>query len=566
MERELFLDGGSRLSFVSAKEAQRTGLAPHHHKQVVLRNIYGREERHQTPVHRVLLRIGSTQGLAEVLELPSLLHSWVLGRDLMRQFHLVPRYHLHVCEVSQGTELASAAAEEASEPLTSHPGSESTPTCECGNCQETEGLREAIEALDIYKTMRTAPIRYGHVQGINVSLRLIDTKPVKVKPKRWPKHEADAFLAAVDEMVRLGVVRPSTSPYAANSRLIPKKDGGMRPIVNYRPVNEKIQRNAGPLPNIDDIRALVPRPCIISTIDLSKGYWQLALDDDSAQLTAFNTPRGLYEYTVLPFGLSVAPAIFQSVMEETLTPLLRHCAVVYLDDILIFSKTLEEHLHHIEQTLHLLHARGFLLQFAKCAWGRRCSTHLGLLLTSTGLGLTQKSRERLIALEYPHDFASLTRFLGLTSYFRRFVERYSQRTTLLRTRQKKAKETPNTQFTLTVKELAEYRGLIRALTSSPVMMRPDLAKPFRIDTDACKNAVSAILYQESEEQFHVVEFFSRALTEAQQRWHSVEQEAYAIVTSLLHWRVLVQSHRVQIRTDMASLKWLLSATDGKLGR
>ena len=299
-------------------------------------------------------------------------------------------------------------------------------------------------------------------------------------------------------MEKQGVIRPSKSPYSYNFQLIAKSDGTMRPIVNYRPINERLWADAGPIPNPDDMRLRLHLGAVFSAIDLKKGYWQIALQEQERKYTAFWTPIGLYEYLVLPFGLYVAPAIFQRFLNETLAEFLNACVVVYIDDILIYSRNQESHIKDVEAVLKCLLKRGLILSLDKCFWGVKCVCYIGLLLTSNGMKLANKSREKLKALVQPQNYKILARFLGLTNYYRRFVEIFSHRTSLLRKRLQQVKDSPEETFNLDHAELAEYDGLIKVLTAAPIFCRPDISRNYMIDTDACKRGISAILQQEFE--------------------------------------------------------------------
>ena len=225
-----------------------------------------------------------------------------------------------------------------------------------------------------------------------------DVAPIQQKPYRVPYSQRDLIKQELDHMMQAGVIRPSTSPWASPIVLITKKDGSVRFCVDYRKLNQVAKFDAYPMPRIEELIDTVGPATVISTLDLAKGYWQIPMAEDSKDKTAFTTPFGLFEFEVMPFGLHSAPATFQRMINHVL----RDCwsfARAYLDDIIVFSRSWEEHLVHLHQVLRSLQAARLTINVTKCQFGRHEVYYLGHVI---GEGAVKPDPQKLDAVKnYP---------------------------------------------------------------------------------------------------------------------------------------------------------------------
>ena len=217
-------------------------------------------------------------------------------------------------------------------------------------------------------------------------------------------------------MLQMGVIRPSFSPWASPILLLRKKDGSIRFAIDYRRVNERLVNDAYPLPHTVDLLDALQGASVFSTLDLEKGYWQVPLEESSKAITAFSTTGGLFEFNVLPFGLSTAPALFQRMMDNCLKGL--PFARVYIDDIVVFSNSLKEHSDHLQQVFRRLEATKLTLNVKKCKFFTSEIVFLGTTLTASGIKPNDEKIRAVLGMQKPTDKKKLLEFLGLVNFYR----------------------------------------------------------------------------------------------------------------------------------------------------
>ena len=226
------------------------------------------------------------------------------------------------------------------------------------------------------------------------------------------------------------MIQPSSSPWASPVVMVRKQDGTHRFCVDFRELNSVTKADTFPLPRIDDLLDQLGAAKYFSTLDLASGYWQMRMHPDSVEKTVFVTPQGLHEFRVMSFGLTNAPGVFQRLMERVLSGLNPEdwpdYVVVYIDNVLVFSRTIDDHLEHLSRVIQRLHGAGLKLKPSKCHFIREEVEYLGHMITPQGL----KTNARLIAavseFPRPRDLPEVRRFLGLSSYCRRFVPNFSK--------------------------------------------------------------------------------------------------------------------------------------------
>ena len=427
---------------------------------------------------------------------------------------------------------------------------------------DKEQLRSVVEEFsDVFALDET---ELGSTEWVTHSIDTGDQHPIRQPPRRIPY----ALRAKVDEMVEQmldrGVIQPSRSPWGSPIVLVAKKDGSTRFCVDYRRLNAVTKMDVHPLPRIDDSLDLLAGSKYFTTLDLASGYWQVGMDRKSQEKTAFVTHSGLYEFRVMPFGLCNAPATFQRLMEAVLAGLARNVCVVYLDDILVMGATFAEHLVNLSRVLTRLREAGLRLKPTKCHLVQEQVEFLGHVVSATGVSADPEKVEAVKNYPIPTDLKKLRSFLGLASYYRRFIAQFSTVAGPLHALTHK-----DTPFEWSTACQSAFDTLKLLLTTAPVLAFPDFSQPFLLETDASGEGLGAVLAQRQEDQsVRPIAYASRTLLSHEKNYGISELEALAVVWSVKHFRIYLYGHRCQVFTDHEALKSLLNTPhpSGKLAR
>ena len=382
-----------------------------------------------------------------------------------------------------------------------------------------------------------------------------NTSPIRQQFYRIGPEKLKLMKEEVAYLLRNGLAEQSSSPWASPCILVPKSNGQVRLCTDYRKVNNVTTKDSYPLPRIDDIIDSVGKAKYLTQIDMLKGYYQIPLTKRAKTISAFITPFGLFEYTRLPFGMCNAPATFQRIINEVIQGL--EGTYAYLDDILIVSDTWEEHLQRLRALLIRLAEKGLTINLAKSSFCKAQVKYLGHVIGSGKILPKAENIDAIINYPVPKDKKSLLRFLGMTSYYRKFCKNFSTIAfplTELTSTKKKFIWTENCQ--------KAFNQLKNVLCSKPVLSTPDLSKSFFIQVDACDTGVGAVLMQKDSETqiFHPVSYYSYKLKPHQQSYATVEKELLGIVLTLQKYEVFFSTHLpVTIFTDHNPLTFLSRA-------
>ena len=378
-------------------------------------------------------------------------------------------------------------------------------------------------------------------RGIDHVIKLIDgAKPQYRRSFRLSPAEYEEMKRQITEFLAKGWIVPSNSPWGSPLLFVPKKDGGLRMVIDYRAVNKLTVRNAYPLPNIADLHDRLHGAAWFTALDLASGYYQFRLNQEDQPLTALTTPLGLFQFTVLPMGLTNAPSTFQAVMNRVLGKYSDFC-LVYLDDILIFSKTKEDHVRHVQLVMAALREQKFYLRLHKCAFGRSEVAYLGHIVGREGLKPDPKKVSAVADWPVPKDIHQLRSFLGLTNYFRKFILGYSVLVKPL-TDQLKAAQAG---IRWSAEAQQAFENVKTSLCSAPVLRLPDFEKKFELVADACDHGVGALLMQDG----HPCCFLSKKFSPAEANYTTGEKELLAVVYALQEWRCYLEGLNFTVVTD-----------------
>lgn len=401
----------------------------------------------------------------------------------------------------------------------------------------------------------------GRTTMVKHSIDTGDAPPVFQPARRIPETQKEIIDAEVEKMLSSNVVKPSSSPYRANFVLVKKKDGTWRPCIDFRMLNNVTKKDVYPLPRIDETLDTLGSAKIFSTLDLASGYWQVELDKKSQEKTAFYCRKGLFEFTVMPFGLCNAPSTFQRLMDLVLNGFLWNFCTVYLDDIVIFSPSFDEHLVHIQKVFERLRQAGLTLKGSKCEFGRKEVPYLGHIISADGVKPDPKKIDAIVQWPVPKDKKELASFMGLMQYYRRFSQNFSMKAAPLNDLRKAA-----TAFNWTSECQTTFERLKEEATRYPTLRYPDFKRRFVIYTDACERGLGAVLAQFEGDTEWVISYASRTLSDAERKYHINDKEMLAIFWAVTGpFRPYVFGRPFDLVTDSSSAR-ALGAYKGTNGR
>ena len=382
------------------------------------------------------------------------------------------------------------------------------------------------------------------------------SKPSYRPPYRLGPAEQDELEEQIKDLLAQGFIRPSCSPYGAPVLFVPKKDGRWRMCVDYRALNKQTIKDRYPLPRIDLLLDRLGQAKVFSKLDLAQGYHQIAMAQDSIEKTAFCTNIGQWEYLVMPFGLCNAPSTFQRLMNEVFKRELNSFILVYLDDILIYSHSVEEHWEHLIHALDKLRRAKLYGRLHKCEFLKEKVDYLGFEVGRDGIRTSPEKVRAILDWPRPQSVHDIRSFLGLASYYRKFMKGFSQLAKPLTdlTREK-------VKWSWEDSQEASFKALKVAIATAPILRLPDFERQFVITTDASDVAIGAILEQDFGSGLQPIAYSSRKLNSTEIRYSAYERELLGIVWAIGQWKHYFQGrHPIIIQTDHAPLRHLPNQT------
>ena len=384
------------------------------------------------------------------------------------------------------------------------------------------------------------------------SINTRDALPTKVIYNRNSYTENDVIKKEIENMLKLNIIRPSKSEWTAPVVLVKKKDGSIRFCVDFRKLNDATQKEIYPLPRINDTIDSLTGMKYFTTLDFISGYWQINIKESDRHKTAFNTKFGSYEFNRMPFGLSNAPYTFQRIMDIMLTGFKWINCLVYLDDIIIFSTTFDQHLTDIASILNVIRNAKLKLKSKKCQFGFNRINYLGHVISDKGIEIDNNKIKSINRIKRLYSVKEVKSFLGLASYYRRFIKDFSVIAYPLNVLTSK----DNLKFNWNKSAQDALDELKLKLCTTPILSYPDFRREFIIQTDACKYGFGAVLSQNIDGLEHVISYFSRTTSKQERNYDSREAECAAIIAGVKHFRSYLFGVKFKIITDHQALKYL----------
>ncbi|WVZ94325.1 hypothetical protein U9M48_040230 [Paspalum notatum var. saurae] len=518
----VLFDSGATHTFISQSYASKHGIKTSCIKESYNISAPGNPINTNLIVKRLLLSIGGEDFIISPVVLPHQGIVVILGMNWMNENHAV---------LDIGSRTVQLKSNVSGKILKIHIPNQKhiEPTVNATELQEIKKIPVVCEFPDVFpeELPGLPPDR-----NVEFSIELVPgTAPVSKRPYGMAPDELKELKTQLQEQLDKGFIRPSSSPWGCPALFVEKKDqGGKRLCVDYRPLNAVTVKNKYPLPYIDILFDQLAGARVFSKIDLRSGYYQIKIREEDIPKTAFSTRYGLYEYLVMSFGLTNAPAFFMYMMNSVFMNELDKFVVVFIDDILIYSKNEEEHREHLRIVLTRLREHKLYAKFSKCAFWLKEVSFLGHILSEKGVAVDPSKVESVLNWKQPEsDFSKTAK--PMTSLTKK-----------------------NAKYTWSPNCEEAFQSLKRSLTTAPVLAQPDVVKPFDVYCDASGNGLGCVLMQEG----RVVAYASRQLRKHEANYPTHDQELAAVVHALKIWRHYLLGNTCHIYTDHKSLKYILT--------
>jgi hypothetical protein len=369
-------------------------------------------------------------------------------------------------------------------------------------------------------------------------------------------EQLEAAKTYIYENLHKGFIVPSNAPFASPILMAKKADGGLRFCVDFRKLNSVTKKDLYPLPLIDEMMQRVRGAKYFTKLDIRQGFHRIRMDPDSEDLTTFRSRYGSYKYKVMPFGVTNGPASFQRFMNSVLTGILDVFVTAFVDDILIYSETLEEHEKHVKEVLKRLREAGLQVSLSKCEFHKKETKFLGFIIGVDGIRVDPGKIRVIQEWEPPDTVRGIQSFLGFCNFYRRFIEEYSKIAKPLFALTKKG-----VPWSWTEKCQGAFEELKKKLTKAPVLAHYDPHAQTRVETDASDEALGGVLSQRinEDEPWHPVAYFSKTMDKAEKAYEIYDKELLAIIRAFQEWEAeligLRRTEAIEVLTDHEALQW-----------
>lgn len=468
-----------------------------------------------------------------------------------------------------------------SEHRVTHPPSEKPPSNLSFNFGDSplspEWKKRITERLqDIPEVFSQHDLDFGCTTAVKHHIPLHDSTPFKQRARPIHPQDIEAVRRHLRELLEAGVIRESSSPFASPIVVVRKKNGQVRLCIDYRKLNLQTIKDAYPLPNLEESFSALTGSKWFSVLDLKSGYYQIQMCEEDKAKTAFVTPLGFWEFNQMPQGVTNAPSTFQRLMERCMGDLHLKEVLVFLDDLIIYSDTLEEHERRLLRVLNRLREYGLKLSPEKCRFFQTSVRYLGHIVSEKGVQTDPEKIETIKTWPVPQTLKQLRSFLGFAGYYRRFIKEYSIIAKPLndltrgylparKSKNQKAHKTsffsPNQPFGERWSQKCQraFETLIENLTTAPVLGFADSSRPYILHTDASVTGLGAALYQEQEGNLRVIAFASRGLSQSESRYPAHKLEFLALKWSITEkFQDYLYGADFTVVTDSNPLTYLLT--------
>lgn len=479
--------------------------------------------------------------LVEVLVVPSLPHTLILGSDFWRKLGIVPNLrdgHWRFANTPSAPILALTNGTHL-------------------NVDQAKRLEGFLGDL-----FSRVPDGLGCTTLVEHTIK---TSAEPIKQRFYPISPAlqKHVYAELDDMLGKGIIEPSNSPWSSPIVMVKKPDGSYRFCVDYRKLNRVTERDAYPLPMVTNTLDKLRDARYLSSLDIKSAYWQVPVALKSQPMTAFTVPgRGLFQFRRMPFGLHNAPATWQRLIDRVLSHMEQY-VFVYLDDIVVVTQTFDKHLEVLKEVFERLTQAGLTVRRDKCNFCRPELKFLGYVVDEFGLRCDPDKVSAILNIPVPKTVKEVRRFLGVASWYRRFIPNFASLVSPICNLLRKG-----SSFVWSGKCESAFETIKEYLVSSPVINCPDFDRPFMIQTDASDYGLGAVLTQNFPDGEHVVSFISRSLTKSERKFSATEKECLAVLWAIQKFRCYVEATHFTVVTDHFALLWLSNLKDpsGRLAR
>lgn len=425
--------------------------------------------------------------------------------------------------------------------------------------------KRVADLLSKHSAVLVKSLEEGGVASVPAySMETTTEKPLRQGPREMNPLKAAAVDEEISKMLASGVIKEHKGPWASPVHMVRKKDGSWRFCIDYRHLNAITTDEVYPLPRIQSVLQSLSGARYFSVLDLASGYWQIKMDLESSRKAAFITHRGQYAPQAMPFGLKNAAPAFQRAMNEILKDHIGKICYVYIDDILIFSKSFDEHLSHVQTILETLAKANMRVKAAKCRWFQSEVSYLGHTVSEKGISPIDAKIAAIVDAPAPTDKTELRSFMGLANYYRRFIRHFATLARRLNNLLRK-----NTPFVWTDELQRDFERLKRKLTSYEVLAHPiyDGITPFIIDTDASNHGMGAVLSQvQKDKTERPIAFWSSGFaTLKQSNYSATDREFLAIVKAVEHFAGMIDGGKIIVRTDHSALHHMFTSNTPQSG-
>ena len=426
------------------------------------------------------------------------------------------------------------------------------------NCSVSESEKcRLVDLLSEYEDVfTTSKFDLGRAHRFTHNIDTGDHQPLAQRPYRIPHSQLDMIDEHIQNMLEKGIIQESNSPWSQPLVIVTKKDGSPRFCVDFRKLNSITKKQIFPMPRVDEVLDSLGDACFFTTLDLASGYWQTPMKPSDMEKTAFCTRQGNFEFKVMPMGLVNASYTFQKMMQLVLSGLQWQICMVYLDDVIVYSKSFSQHLRNLRSVFDRLRTEGLKLQPKKCHFCKPEVLYLGHIVGKDGIRPNSEKIAVIRNYPVPSNCNEVRSFVALASYYRRFIKDFATIANPLHALLKKG-----VKFKWSEECQQSFEQLKNALLSSAVLAYPNFKERFTLYTDASNTGLGAVLSQNINGVEKTIAFASRSLKKHERKYATIERECLALVWGIKHFRPYPYGKMFDIVTDHNPLKWLDNARD-----